>query len=121
MAPMVADTAALAPRERVQNPLRPGPMPMAKVDPKNLQERAKWAREADALDVGIRLARKTRKEAAGLVDASEPQVSAWCSAVERPQMERFEHHPVFAASIAVARALQKPDVFEVRWSITARV
>ena len=88
---------------------------------KKRQKAAEWAEDGKALAVAIALARKDRKEAGAMVGLSESQLSAQIAGRERPQIERFEHHAELAGPMAVARALQHPAVFEVRWSITARV
>jgi hypothetical protein len=121
----VANGTVPAHLERVQNSLRP----MAKADLKKVQKAGMWAKDGQAIAVCIALTRHsdeprlpyTRKEAAGAVGAEENQLAAWIAAAERPQTERFENHPVFAAAMAVAKALQRPDVFEVCWTITAKV
>lgn len=129
MALNVANGASAAHLERVQKPLRPGGALMAKADLKNLQKRDLWAKDGQAIAVCIALTRHadeprlpyTRKEAAAVVGAEENQVAAWIAGAERPQTERFEHHPTFAAAMVVAKALHQPGIFEVRWTITARV
>ena len=129
MAPMLQSAAATAPLDRVENALRPVASVEAKANLKNLGKRAQWVKGGQAIAVCIALTRHddeqrlpyTRKEAAVEVGADESQVAAWIAAAERPQTERFEHHPTFAAAMQVAKALQQPAVFDVRWTITAKV
>lgn len=129
MAITLANVAPASHLGRVQNVLRPSHPSMAKADLKKVQKQEQWVAGGQAIAVCISLTRHaaeprlpfTRKEAAVLVGVEENQLSAWIGAAERPQTERFEQHPTFAAAMAVAKAIQQPNVFEVRWTITAKV
>lgn len=125
MGPSVLPAAPASPLERLQIPFRPD----YDGDPKKVQKHAWWVLDGEAIAICIALTRKaehprlpyTRKEAAALVGMKENQLAAQIAAVERPQTERFEHHPTFTMAMEVAKALQRPGVFEVRWVITAKV
>jgi hypothetical protein len=116
MSSSMSNAAALAPLDRVQT--RPEPI---KAGLKNLQKQTQWAKDGGAMAVACGLARLTRKEAAARVDVGENQLAAWIAGVERPQTERFESDDLLSGPMAVAKAMQRPDVFDVRWTITAKV
>ncbi len=116
MASTFANPAAAAPLDIVQER-----RPAIKAGLKNLQKATKWQHDGNAMAVACALSRLTRKEVAARLGVGENQLAAWVAGVERPQTERFEDDAVLAAPMATAKALQRPDVFEVQWVITAKV
>jgi hypothetical protein len=94
---------------------------MAKAELKKVQKLDQWRTDGAAMAVACSLARLSRKEAAARVGMSEPQLASQIAATERPQTERFEADDVLCAPMAAAKALQRPDVFDVKWVISAKV
>jgi hypothetical protein len=116
MAATVAPAVALVHQDRLQ--MRPV---AAKADLKNLQKHTQWQQDGSAMAAACSLARLTRKEAAARLDVGENQLGAWIAGAERPQTERFERDTLLSGPMAVAKAMQHPEVFDVRWTITAKV
>lgn len=121
MRPSVSGATAEVHLERLPDPLRPGRSAMAKAELKKVQKHAQWVSDGAAMGLACSLACLTRKEAAARVGMGENQLAAEIAGAERPQTERFERDPVLSVPMAVAKALRHPEVFEVRWVITAKV